>query len=292
MSNVFNLDGTPLFIGNIDEIKKMLVRQGETMRVPTGWRTFDDASNGGFIYGQCTFICGAPNAGKTAMLACLTDYWSQRGIPVCALLVDESPDEFYMRWGTMLGYTMEECDKRSLEILYHIADHLKGRPIYLLDRLHTIEQAVDKFITMFPPPIQLVMISDSLQRIRCDAITSKDADKDKVAKNLNALEKASKSYKWATVTTSEMSRSGYLEKEEFNDMSAGKHNGDIEYVAKAQLVVRCDKNDDTVRKVTVPKLKRGKKDHTEFYLRFDRSMHTLTEIDQPNVQTDYSRIKN
>src|SRR5262245_51246767 len=105
-----------------------LMQKGQTFRVPTGWKTFDEASNGGFIYGHCTFICGAPNSGKTAILACLTEYWTKLGIPVCAYMVDEDTEDFWMRWATMLGYNMSQCDERKKEMLIKIGDHLGNRP--------------------------------------------------------------------------------------------------------------------------------------------------------------------
>src|SRR5215471_17642219 len=176
MSNVIQFPGKQvIFKGKSSSIMMYLVNQGKTERVPTGWRTFDEAYNGGFIYGQCTFICGAPNAGKTAMLACLTDYWTKQGIPVGALLVDETPDEFFMRWGTILGYTMSECDERSPTMLYTIGGYLEDKPMCLIGRDHTIEDAVAYFIEFFGER-QIVMIADSLQRIRSATFNGKDSD--------------------------------------------------------------------------------------------------------------------
>jgi len=302
MSNVIQFpgatEGTPSVsnpngISHPITIMSELIDRGKTFRVPTNWRTFDDASNGGFIYGHCTFICGAPNSGKTAMLACLTDHWINQGIPVGAFMVDEDREDFFMRWATMLGFNMTECDDRSKEMLEKVGAYLNDKPLRILGRPNTIESAAVIFAQEFPGQ-RIVMVNDSLQRIKSTQLKGNMSERQIATTNAEALETVAKERQWAVVATSEVARAGYLESKEFNDMSAGKNSGDIEYIAKAQLVVRADKNDNSIRKVTVPKIKRGKRDQTYFYLRFNRDDHTLIEIEEvesPSAQLDYHRIK-
>jgi hypothetical protein len=88
---------------------------------------------------------------------------------------------------------------------------------------------------------------------------------------------------WRTLAC-EMNRGAYRSEdasERYNDLAAGKESGAIEYAAKAQIVLRSVKGRDDLVQVRVPKIKRGTKDETEFFLSFDRVKHSLEECDAP-----------
>jgi hypothetical protein len=266
---------------------------GPIERLPTGWPSFDAASRGGLIFGHCTYLLGAPNAKKTAAEAVLADRWTREGVAVGALLVDETPEDFLIRFAVMAGFSLDDCERRSPEVLERIEAAISGLPLRLYGYDWTIETAAADFRTFVQAGKfeRGAFLIDTVQTVSSDAGLAADNPRAVVNANVKALQALATSTRWAVLASSEMNRSAYRSEdaaERTNDMAAGKESGAIEYAAKAQLVFRSVKGNEKLVQVRAPKIKRGASDDTEFHLSFDRQAHTLTECAPPAQAADDS----
>lgn len=91
--------------------------EGAVERIATGWRSFDEACRGGIVIGALSAALGAPNAGKTAVLADLTGRWAHDGVACGALCVDETPDDFLTRLVVRAGIDLDTAEARSAATL-------------------------------------------------------------------------------------------------------------------------------------------------------------------------------
>jgi hypothetical protein len=254
--------------------------EGAIERLATGWPTFDEASRGGFVLGRLGFLLGAPNAWKTATLGCFAWRWLHEQIAVGVLLVDEDVSDFVTRLAVQSGVTLDAAEERSTATLAKIQMALAALPLRLYDPSWTIEAAAADFAAWMRSKgfTRGAFLADSLQTIECDASRNAGAGASlrvSVGQNVKALASVASTYRFATIATGEIPRASYDGRGD--DMRAGKESGAIEFAAKIQIVLRRDKRDDSLVRVSVPKIKRGSRDETAFALRFDRTTHTLGE---------------
>lgn len=263
-------------------------KHGPIERLATGWATFDRDSRGGLIFGHCTYFLGAPNAKKTAALACLADAWTRDGVAVGALLVDETPEDFLIRFAVRAGFSLDDCETRDPRLLSEIDATLADLPLRLYGAEWTIEAAARDFagFVALVPGRRAAFLADTIQTIACEDALQLRADSPRALVNANvkALHTLATSTRWVVAATSEMNRNAYRSEdaaERSSDMAAGKESGAIEYAAKAQLVFRSVKGRADLVQVKAPKIKRGMNDESEFCLTFERHQHTLSECAAP-----------
>lgn len=254
--------------------------EGAVERLATGWQTFDDASRGGFVLGRLGFLLGAPNAGKTAVAGWLSDRWLREGVAIGALCIDEDASDFLARLAVMAGIPLDVVERRTPATLTAIEEALGHLPLRLYGSEWTIEAAAaDLHGWMRARGITRgAFFADSVQTITCDAALDATSLRSYVGANVKALAGVAARHRLAVIATGEIPRAAY-DSGRGNDLAAGKESGAIEFAAKVQIVLRRVKKNDALIHVSVPKLKRGTKDETAFFLRFDRASHALTEDD-------------
>lgn len=264
--------------------------EGALERITTGWSSFDRMTRGGFVLGRLAFVLGAPNASKTAALACLAWRWAHEGVAVGALAVDEDVSDLVTRFAVMSGVSLDDAEARSPKTLKAIEASLGELPIRLYGPEWTIEgAAADLHAWMQSRGIKRgVFLADSLQTIEC--VASRGAGpgaglRVSVGQNVKALSGVAARYRLAVIASGEIPRSHY-DGRRTDDMAATKESGAGEYAVKVQLVLRRVKKHDSLVHVSCPKIKRGLQDEGAFFLRFDRATHSLTEDDGSTGATD------
>src|SRR6478609_86584 len=114
---------------------------GPLVHEPTGISALDELTGGGPVYGSRWYLAGAPDAGKTALLVQIAHVFSQRGVTVGLLAVDEDPEDIVTRFAQRVGFSRSHCEIRDPIILDGIAVALNGLAVRLYDSSWTIEAA-------------------------------------------------------------------------------------------------------------------------------------------------------
>lgn len=266
------------------DVVAMWNAEGPVVRAPTGWETFDAAARGGLAFGRRCFIVGAPNAGKTAVLAHLANRYWREGHVVGILAVDEEPDDVTARFAQMAGFALEDTESGDPRKLAEIGEALRDDGVFLYDHGWTIEAAAEDLgAHARAAGKKAVFVVDSVQTARSQMALKADGPRMVVMSNVQALKAVTSANKFLLLCSSEMGRGGYANEEaakNFNDMAAGKESGDVEYAAAVQIVLRSVKGAPGIIRVKVPKLKRGKSDF-EFFLSLNKHTHNVTERPEP-----------
>lgn len=268
--------------------------EGALERIATGWPAFDRMTRGGFVLGRLAFVLGAPNASKTAALACLAWRWAHEGVAIGVLAVDEDVSDLVTRFAVMAGVSLDDAEARSPKTLKTIEAALADLPIRLYGPEWTIEAAaIDLHVWMQSRRLKRgVLLADSLQTIECNASRAAGPGaglRVSVGQNVKALSGVAARHRLAVIASGEIPRSHY-DGRRTDDMAATKESGAGEYAVKVQLVLRRVKKHDTLIHVSCPKIKRGLQDEGAFFLRFDRTTHSLTEDDGATTEPNETAV--
>ncbi len=265
---------------------------GPLVHEPTGIRRLDELTGGGPVYGTRWFIPGAPDAGKTLLLAHLAHTWAERGVTTGILAVDEEPGDIVTRLAQRLGYQRVDCEVRERPTLDRIASELEHLPIRLYDDTWTIEAAAADLAARATRGALLV---DSIQTARCEAdLAASLAGRDlsevaAVTARVRALRAVSTRHHLIAIATSEQGRGAYARSDpdqQTSPLASAKWSGAVEYSARVLLALTSVAGESDLVLLTPAKNKHGPTrdangDPIGIYLRIDRRSQTL-------VETDYS----
>jgi replicative DNA helicase len=265
--------------------------EGPLVHEPTGMPTLDNLTGGGPVYGSRWYVLGAPDAGKTALIAQIGHHYLDRGIPVGFLAIDEEPGDLVGRFAQRFGIRRAECEKReprTLEFLRRALSHLRVR-FYGPGR--SIESAADdlaQFAKGFAK--QAVLLVDSIQTVASAKVFGQQdlSLREIVTENVKALRACATRHKMIAIATSEMSRSFYRiveGQDKLNDLAAGKESGAIEYSARVMLSLRSVKGEPDLIRIDVPKNKHGLSGAV-LHMRIDRAHMKLEEAPAPDDPND------
>ena len=271
------------------------LRVGPVIHEPTGIDALDAVTGGGPVYGTRWALLGAPDAGKTALLTQIGDVLAQRGVFVGFLAVDEEPSDLVTRFAQRIGYARAHCEERDPEIVQTMRERLEKLPLRFFGVEHTIESAAADLhawaLSKTPKGqrVKCFLAIDSIQTVTCEAARRLEEGgrvvepRALVTANCVAARSVASRYQLIALFTSEMSRSGYKDKdaqENVNDMAIGKESGSIEYVARVQLSLRSVKGKPDTLELVPVKNKHGRSGDSIF-LEIDRSRQTIVEVDAP-----------
>lgn len=193
------------------DIIKRWTTEGALERLSTGWETFDAATRGGFVIGRLALLLGAPNAYKTATIACLAQRWLTDGVAIGVLCVDEDADDFMTRLAVMAGVPLDEAEERAPPTLSKIKKLLAHLPLILYDASWTIEAAADdlrRWMTSHGMRRGALLV-DSLQTVRSATTATATSLRGVVGGNVCALSNAAARHRLAVIATGEIPRAAY-----------------------------------------------------------------------------------
>lgn len=267
--------------------------EGPLVHEATGFAELDKRTGGGPVYGTRWYILGAPDAGKTAVLASLAHAWATRGIVVGFHAVDEEAGDVVTRLAQRAGYQRRDCEERDPILLDDFERHIGvGNALFIYDASWTIEAATADLATRASGR-RLAYFGDSIQTLECDAERGGDDARPKsiresVSARVIALRSAAKRHGLIAIASSEMNRAAYRTvnaADEVNDLASAKESGAIEYSGRVLLVLRNMPADvaENVIECRVAKNKHGPTGATPIYFAIDRARMSLEETDAPDL---------
>lgn len=256
-----------------------------SVRLPTGWPTFDAATRGGIPLGKLLVMVGAPGVGKTTLCVELGVKLARAGVHVAILAADEEADGLLVRIGQVLGLAREEIEDGNAAACERLAAELDQLPNLMLfdaDENELTVNAVAELLAKAAGGAPAVLIIDSIQTARATGSDEADGPRARVDAIVAALRAAAKRG-LLVLATSEAVRASYRSKradEQINPLAAGKESGSIEFRAHGVLLLTEAEGEAGVVDVAIPKLRFGRKE--PFRLRQDFASATFVETAHPN----------
>jgi len=207
---------------------------GPLVHVPTGIVALDEMTGGGPVLGTRIYTNGAPNSGKTALAVQVADTWSQCGLVVGILGIDEEPDDLLQRFLQRRGWSRNATEVRQNGDLDRMERQVAGLPIIFYSHEDTIESAgadLARRAAAAGKPAALFV----------DSIQSAAAGFERTAAVAAAVASAravASRHRMIVWCTSEMNRNAYrntVAAAEQNGMAAGADSRSIEFQARVLL---------------------------------------------------------
>lgn len=269
------------------------------MHLPTCFEALNAATGGGPVLGSRWYVMGAPDASKTLLLTQLAHLWSEVGITVGMLAVDEEDQDLVTRIvqrtpmprGEGAHFSRAQCEERDPKVLGAMREVLTFSRLVFYGEDCTIEEAaVDLAALALERGERAVLMVDSTQTVACDALRAmgKDASmRDKITANVRAIRSCATKHKMLIMATSEMNRAAYkaIGASDQNDMAAAKESGAVEYSARVMLALRNVSEEPNCIEARIVKNKHGPSfPYLEpFYMKIDRGRQWLVEREAPAV---------
>lgn len=263
-------------------------KAGPLVHEPTGLAALDEATRGGPVYGERWYIQGAPDAGKTALLAQIAHVYAARGIVVGLLAVDEEPGDVLTRLLQQLGFTRETIEARDPGDIAAMRSAIAKLPIRLYDSGWTIERAAEDVAQVARESGARCMLGiDSIQTARCEAEEHATRDvpmSSAIDLRVRAVRATAVQHRMIAIATSEMNRAGYVggaASDSIDPLATAKYSGAIEYGARVFLALKSLPGEADTIEVQIAKNKHGRRrltaDGSALYLAIDRASQRLTE---------------
>lgn len=277
--------------------------EGALVHEPTGIPALDELTGGGPVYGTRWYLLGAPDAGKTALLAQLADQWQARGVVIGILAVDEEDSDLALRFAQRRKFSRAECEQRSDDTLRELDDAFaKVDRVLFYDADWTIEASAKDLAERakaIDPSARAALLIDSVQTVRCAAVSQAErelTERQVVSSNVRAIRHVSTLYRLIVLATSEMNRNAYRSvknAEEQDDMAAAKESGAVEYSARVMLAMRSIKDHGELVEVRAVKNKHGPRwpVAAPVFLSIDRARMTLASSEKPDESDDEETAK-
>jgi replicative DNA helicase len=252
---------------------------GPLVHIPTGIVALDHMTGGGPVLGTRIYCNGAPNAGKTALAVQIADTWSQCGLVVGILGIDEEPDDLLQRFLQRRGWPRQATELRDPVELDRMERQVAELPIVFYSYEDTIESAgADLARRAKAAGKPAALFVDSIQ----SAAEGEDR-KAAVATAVAAARAVASRHRMIVWCTSEMNRAAYrsnVAAAEQNGMAAGADSRNIEFQARVLLNLTSIAGEGDRIECKVVKNKLGR-DHmgTEqgIVLHLNRATQELTE---------------
>ena len=246
---------------SVEAVIERFRRRGPMIHEPTDIAGIDDRTCGGPVYGTRFYILGAPDAGKTLLLAQIADTYLQRGIAVGFLASDEDSEDVLQRFLQRRGVTRAECEGQDGPALDNALRDVGHLPLRIYPRSYTIEQsAADLMAFAKAKGLRPALLMDSLQTIRCSTEDPDASTYVNVTKRVESIREVATHYNLIAMCTSEMSRGSYrsIRGADQSDMAAGKESGAIEYSARVMVALRSVPKESSMVELRFAKNKHGR----------------------------------
>lgn len=268
------------------------LKEGPLVHEPTGLDGLDDATGGGPVYGSRWYVLGAPDAGKTALLAQLAHVFAERGISVGLFAVDEEPSDIMTRFAQRVGFERRACEVREPAAVAKMRELLEALPLSFYGPESTIESAAADLARLATErKTRAMLIVDSIQTVTCDSERAAERELSEVqaiGRRVQAIRAAASEHKLIAITTSEMSRAAYKSinrSERIDPLAAGKWSGAIEYSGRVVLSLSTIKDRPGLIELEIPKNKHGRRRYVSngdaLYLEIDLDRQSVRECEAP-----------
>lgn len=266
-----------------------LLNEPPIERLPTGHPTLDEITRGGLPFGKVVIIGGGPNAGKTTEGVQLVYTAARAGCATMVVAADiDDRESMAQRLAQQAGLCLEDLESRIPEAVRKMAEIVQELGVDIVDQDEDalfLEDAIDELAKRPGPRVLLV---DSAQKARCRDHEGLDNELERMKVTCRVLKAGAKKHNILVIATSELNRGAYRNRkaeENYADIAAFKHSGDIEHLAWIALVLRSVPGEDGLVDVGVAKNKRGK-DTRPFRLKHDHRRCRFEETDMPENEAE------
>ena len=275
------------------DVVTLWAKQGPLVPLPTGFPTIDAMMTGGPRTGDVFTIVGAPNAGKTLLLAQLADRWANDGNAVGFVALDEHLSFLAERFMQRRDVPRAACHRRSTADLDAMRNAASGCSIAFYGYGDDLEALAEQVAERAKESGKVgVLCVDSTQTL-ADRMRQGDADRfGAIADAMHYLHDLAMRLRLLVVASCEMNRNGYRSTEQAhmsNDLAVGSGSGKIEYLSRLLVALRSVAGDGNLIELRIAKNKWSgdgdKGEHGEndpgIGLRIERRTQTLHEQSEP-----------
>lgn len=273
------------------------VREGPLAHQRTGHDELDEATGGGPVYGTRWYIVGAPDAAKTLLLVDLLHRWSQLGISVGLLAVDEEPSDILTRLAQRVGIDRADCEARGAGVLDALRREVCELPFRFYDGAWSIEAAAENLASSASGRAALGI--DSIQTAKCEVEISARSEmtmSQAVEARVRAVRTVASDYRLITLATSELGRAHYRSRknpEDLDAMAGAKWSSSVEFSARVLLSLKSVPGIPNKVSVEIVKNKHGRSrtlaNKDALYMNFDRHRQTIDESSAPELAENEGR---
>ncbi len=257
-------------------------------RLPTGFKTLDEATRGGLPLGRLIVIGGPPGGSKTNLAFNLGDRWTNEGHAVTFHAADEEGDAILIRKGQHEGLDRKLLEEGNETVRKMLHDRVLKQPLFdIVDQEEaevTIEDTSEAMFKRAGEGRPCIFIADSIQTITTRIARSDDTARSRIdaaMKGLRAIARRGA----LVIATSEMARGFYRQKRKGDNttaLAAFKESGGVEYGAHVALAIFEDPEAPGYFLVDVAKNRLGQK--PSMRLRLEYTSARLEEVSLPKPE--------
>lgn len=134
-------------LGDVITRRAAAVRDGRPLRVPTGFRSVDWLTYGGFAKGNLVILAARPSVGKTAVMLQSALAAAQAGIPASVYSLEMTNIELAQRITCALS-PIRQADIARGDIAWDAFEYATGKvaglPLWLNDKAHSLDEITTK----------------------------------------------------------------------------------------------------------------------------------------------------
>lgn len=297
----------PTILGRaLSEIVESWRGRESLFKLSTGIPALDELTRGGITAGaQRVLLNGAPDAGKTMLLAQWADDWSRAGHAVAFLAIDEEADDLATRFLQRRGVARREIEKRQgLEGLAQKVADVPFLRVVESDELEEArdaykarrrrgEDAEDPLVTLCQALRQhadkkegraALLMVDSLHALAPDDMEPRLA----ISHTCKQLKKLAKRFGVVVVATGEMNRAAYkteASRKEQHVLAAGAESRSLEYFGRLILNCHSRREEGGRIELTIGKNKLGEKPLEPVVLEMNKERQELVQAEGQTAST-------
>jgi KaiC/GvpD/RAD55 family RecA-like ATPase len=251
-------------------------------RLSTGIPTLDRCLRGGLARGRIYTIVGPPHRGKTAL-------WTQIGLrsarhhgaTVVGIYADEGTWQAALMLAEGIGFERTDLEDRYADVAARVEASTEPLDLRLPDPAAAVLEDIEEALVAEGLADEtVVLIMDSIQRVRCRASNETSSAKERADQLMTAMRGVvARHPRWIILATSKANRASYARRDDTIDpIAAGLDSSAIEYDSDWMAFLEGDAETG----VTARLMKNRPGDGTlpTVSLRFDRARATFTETDE------------
>jgi KaiC/GvpD/RAD55 family RecA-like ATPase len=272
----------------LDDVLASMPPPGE--RFATGFPTLDKVLRGGFVRRRVHTYVGPPGRGKTVMLKQHSVNAAQGGAIVIAFFCDEGDWQAAVMAAQGLGFDRKAVEDGYAAVRAEVQARSCGFDLYFPnpDAHDTVLDSVDIWLKGRDPDRQVVIVGDSVQKLRVSAdVEMPPTRKERADAVMTAARRIAERHDAIMLLASKANRASWSSKnpnENLDSLAAGMDSSSIEYDSDVLFFLSGDPSKRTF--LHVRKNRPGDGTLLTIALGFDRTTATFAEIDQEVAQAE------
>jgi replicative DNA helicase len=251
-------------------------------RIPTGLKALDRCLRGGLAAGRIYIFVAAPFRGKTALVSEIGRHSAQRGLHVAAIYADEGDWQATLMILEGLGFDRADLEDHFDQVSERVSIQTENLDVRIFTPDAVLEDVVEQLDSEGLGNDQLVLILDSVQRVRTRAGGEAQSPKDRADAFMHAVRGIADAHRrWIVLATSKANRASWAKKdptERIDPLAAGLDSSSIEY--DSDFMVFLDGDIEAGITAHVIKNRPGDGSLPSIRLGFNRARATFSEIDE------------